>query len=83
MSTGAGPESDADYEALAALAEAGQLRSVDGSQLRGPEAAESGRAALRAALERGTAGNGQALTAADEARYAAWSEQIEESFRDD
>ncbi len=83
MSTGAGPEPDEDYEALAALAEAGQLRPVDGSQVLGPEAAERGRAALRAALERGTAGNGRALSSDDEARYTAWSEQIEESFRDD
>ncbi len=82
MSPGAGPETEADYEALAALAEAGQLRPVDGSQVRGSEAAEKGRAALRAALQRHTGEGGQALTSEDEARYAAWSEQIEESFRD-
>lgn len=83
MSANSGQDSYADYEALAARAEAGDLNPVAGSVLRGGAAAEDGRAALRAALERAEAENSQPLTQEEQARYAAWSAQIEEEFRDD
>jgi len=83
MTANSGHDSHADYEALAARAEAGDLHLVAGSVLCGGAAAEDGRAALRAALERATTENAEPLTPEEEARYAAWSELIEEEFRDD
>ncbi len=73
-----------DYDELAAAFEGGWLRPATGTVLRGPAAAEDGRAALRAALEHVTTENtGPPLTAEQEAFYAALSEQIENEYRDD
>lgn len=83
MTADSGQDSHADYEDLAARAEAGDLHPVAGTVLRGGAAAEHGRAALRAALEHATTENAEPLTPEEEARYAAWSELIEEEFRDD